>query len=308
MSASFDKYRFQDGRTPLGAGTFNPIFRDIDARIAHLESLGVDWRTAVRQVSDYGLVRVNELLAPALESINTSQQQAEAVAADIAALVSDLSVLITAHEAENNPHGQYLSAVAGTALVAAHEAAADPHSQYLTRDEGDGRYVQPDQLEPGVPTGVIVSWPGEAPPSGWLECDGSLLLRADYTALWQMVEGSNNSASEAEWASSRWGGFSNGNGSTTFRLPDLRGEFIRGWDHGRGVDSGRGLGAQQDSLFQEHSHNLTVGSSINIGSQTVVHLYEDRFNAKATTLLSSGSTGGTETRPRNTAAMRIIKY
>ena len=70
-------------------------------------------------------------------------------------------------------------------------------------------------------------------PTGWLKCNGALLSRTTYAALFAVI-GTTYGA---------------GDGSTTFALPDLRGEFLRGLDDGRGVDGGRALGsAQRGSL------------------------------------------------------------
>lgn len=83
------------------------------------------------------------------------------------------------------------------------------------------------------------------PPKGWLKCNGALVSRAQYAALFAAI-------------STRFGA---GDGSTTFALPDLRGEFIRGWDDGRGVDSGRVLGAGQVGQNASHIHTATVSNA-----------------------------------------------
>jgi microcystin-dependent protein len=64
---------------------------------------------------------------------------------------------------------------------------------------------------------------------------------------------------DAAWlaANGPTGAFSQGDGSTTFRIPDLRGEFIRGFDDGRGADAGRGIGTFQDGQLLSHGHAVT---------------------------------------------------
>ncbi|HEC5216101.1 TPA: phage tail protein [Escherichia coli] len=95
-------------------------------------------------------------------------------------------------------------------LLAAHLAAADPHPQYLKTADID-KYI---------PVGVPLPFPSATPPTGWLKCNGALFDKAKYPGLAAV--------------------FPSGN------LPDLRGEFIRGWDDGRGIDTGRTvLSAQQ---------------------------------------------------------------
>ncbi|HGD8525307.1 TPA: phage tail protein, partial [Escherichia coli] len=74
-----------------------------------------------------------------------------------------------------------------------------------------------------LPVGVPVPWPSATPPTGWLKCNGAAFSAEEYPELAKAYP--------------------------TNKLPDLRGEFIRGWDDGRGVDSGRALlSAQSDTL------------------------------------------------------------
>jgi len=70
-----------------------------------------------------------------------------------------------------------------------------------------------------LPVGVPVPWPSATPPAGWLKCNGAAFSAATYPLLAKVYP--------------------------TLKLPDLRGEFIRGWDDGRGIDSGRTIGTSQ---------------------------------------------------------------
>ncbi|WP_186174580.1 phage tail protein [Burkholderia gladioli] len=91
--------------------------------------------------------------------------------------------------------------------------------------------------------------------AGYVKCDGAQYKRADYPALWAYAQASGALVSEAEYASGRWGGFSTADGQTYFRVPDLRGEFLRCWSDGRGdVDAGRAIGSFQASQNQAHTH------------------------------------------------------
>jgi hypothetical protein len=114
--------------------------------------------------------------------------------------------------------------------------------------------------------------------------------------------------------------------------PDLRGEFIRGYDNGRGVDSGRNMLEAQSSQFEQHNHSATSTSSVNdpghkhtmnfnlgniISSGGAFGMKDsgtaDRMNTATTgisvaTLTNIGNTGGSETRPRSIAMMYIIKF
>lgn len=129
------------------------------------------------------------------------------------------------------------------------------------------------------------------PPAGWLECNGGWVAKATYPALWAAIGGAY------------------GSDANNFAVPDLRGEFIRGWDHGRGVDSGRSMGSWQDQMFKSHTHGHTNGGQIMVGNTVGGRIGFDgggnmpRVNT--TTLLA---TGGNETRPRNIALLPCIRY
>ena len=91
-----------------------------------------------------------------------------------------------------------------------------------------------------LPVGVPVPWPSATPPSGWLKCNGAAFSAEEYPELAKAYP--------------------------TNKLPDLRGEFIRGWDDRRGVDSGRTLLTNQEHAVISHNHGIPtkVGSVTNI--------------------------------------------
>ncbi|WP_186122612.1 phage tail protein [Burkholderia gladioli] len=106
--------------------------------------------------------------------------------------------------------------------------------------------------------GQIVFEPRTTVRAGYLKANGSLVNRADYPDLWAYAQASGALVSDADWANARWGCFSTGDGSTTFRLPELRGETIRALDDSRGVDANRAIGSWQDSLNRSHAHSASV--------------------------------------------------
>lgn len=142
----------------------------------------------------------------------------------------------------------------------------------------------------GVPTGAVASFARNTAPSGWLECDGSAVNRTTYAALFAAIGTT----------------FGAGDGSTTFGLPDLRGEFARGWDHGRGVDAGRAFGSSQTDDLASHSHYITT---VNDTEATDLGNVSESGGVidLSTTRISTSSVGGSETRPRNVALMFCIK-
>ncbi|MGS1020864.1 phage tail fiber protein [Burkholderia glumae] len=94
--------------------------------------------------------------------------------------------------------------------------------------------------------------------AGCLKLDGALLKRSDYPQLWAYAQASGALATEKDWAGGWWGCFSIGDGETTFRIPEFRGEGVRCADGGRGVDSGRGVGSWQDSQNRSHAHGASA--------------------------------------------------
>ncbi|HEM7803765.1 phage tail protein [Burkholderia cenocepacia] len=94
--------------------------------------------------------------------------------------------------------------------------------------------------------------------AGCLKLDGTLLKRADYPQLWAYAQASGALATEKDWAAGWWGCFSTGDGETTFRIPEFRGEGIRCADGGRGADAGRGVGSWQDSQNRSHAHGASA--------------------------------------------------
>lgn len=81
--------------------------------------------------------------------------------------------------------------------------------------------------------------------AGHVKADGALLNRGDYPELFAYADDNGLILSEADWANGMQGMFGAGDGIETFRAPDLRGEFLRGIDDGRGTDPGRVLGSNQ---------------------------------------------------------------
>lgn len=152
---------------------------------------------------------------------------------------------------------------------------------------------------PGVETGLIIYVPANAAPTGYLKANGALVSRTTYAALWAYAQASGNlAASDGAWVA---GQFSPGDGSTTFRIPDGRGEFVRGWDDGRGVDSGRAIGTAQGDAVKAHTHTGGVSGSAGYTAGGATSAY-------VTPGAATGSTGDTETRSRNIAWLACIKY
>lgn len=163
---------------------------------------------------------------------------------------------------------------------------------------------------PLAPPGSVVFVAQNTPPTGWLKANGAQVSRTFYSALFAAIGTT----------------FGVGDGSTTFTLPDLRGEFPRGWDDSRGIDSGRAFGSAQSQDYLSHTHGVTdpghthtmfdqsgSGGSNGAGSRYVaVTIFSNATGAKGTDAAGTGisiqNSGGTETRPRNIALLACIKY
>ncbi|EFO3845494.1 phage tail protein [Escherichia coli] len=147
-----------------------------------------------------------------------------------------------------------------------------------------------------LPVGVPVPWPSATPPTGWLKCNGAAFSSEKYPNLAKAYP--------------------------TNKLPDLRGEFIRGWDDGRGIDSGRNLlSAQSDAIqnivgtfgrtqlfvdainsgpFSQTDSILSVGlrpTEINEGYGACVWTFDASRSVRT----------ASETRPRNIAFNYIVR-
>jgi microcystin-dependent protein len=134
-------------------------------------------------------------------------------------------------------------------------------------------------------------------PTGFLKANGAAVSRTTYANLFAAIGTT----------------FGAGDGSTTFALPDMRGEFPRGWDDGRGVDSGRVFGSAQDNSVGPHDHNTRAGfaSVSDFYGGSGVAYGTNSNNLPVDTSGSTATTGpgiGTETRPRNVALLACIKF
>lgn len=170
-----------------------------------------------------------------------------------------------------------------------------------------------------LPPATVHAFAGTSAPEGWAMCDGSEVSRTEYAALFAAIGTT----------------YGVGDGSTTFNLPDMRGEFLRGLDdmgtaagaRGKDVDgTARTVGQTQADQFQGHGHDLYVGNT----SSTFAHLASQNQIALAdntggrslkssqsgaqdiiNTPLTLGANGaprfGDETRPANIAINYIIK-
>ncbi|OTQ17261.1 hypothetical protein B6D16_08145, partial [Gilliamella apicola] len=129
-----------------------------------------------------------------------------------------------------------------------------------------------------LPIGIPQPWPCNQPPEGWLECNGSPFDKNQFPKLGAIYD--------------RW-------------LPDLRGEFIRGWDHWKDADPNREILSWQDCMIQSHNHSTLIATYNEQGDGNPWGSGSNRYEEDY--IFDTAYTGGHETRPRNVAFMYIVK-
>lgn len=155
-----------------------------------------------------------------------------------------------------------------------------------------------------LPVGVPVPWPSATPPTGWLKCNGAPFSAEEYPKLAKAYP--------------------------KLKLPDLRGEFIRGWDDGRGVDSARLLLSSQAASILEHNHEMhgwtgnplmardvySSGSSVfavqlSVGDGGILYSWKDGTgttnDSKRMDRTNHVSSGAGDGSPRNIAFNYIVR-
>ena len=162
---------------------------------------------------------------------------------------------------------------------------------------------------PVIPPGAVIYFPLFGAPAGYLKANGAAVSRVTYAGLFAVIGAY----------------FGGGDQATTFNLPDLRGEFIRGWDDARGLDASRGLGSVQGQSQPNHNHEIAFGTDgLNSYCQTdgTFQSYYKYANTRsrvntineANTYTQTSFSGGlnltntNEIRPRNFALLACIKY
>ncbi|EFB2451087.1 tail fiber protein [Escherichia coli] len=147
-----------------------------------------------------------------------------------------------------------------------------------------------------LPVGVPIPWPSATPPKGWLKCNGAAFTASQYPKLALAYP--------------------------DMKLPDLRGEFIRGWDDGRGVDTGRSLLSAQGGTYIGVDWKNDTQATVVLATATAYDLspFQGDKSPSTTALQSQTITGSTAmnklnvdsgnsivSRPRNIAFNYIVR-
>lgn len=196
--------------------------------------------------------------------------------------------------------------------------SSDGNADDVLQSDGSGN-LSFVALPQAVPTGSVHMMATTTAPSGYLKCNGAAVSRTTYSDLFDTI-GTTHGA---------------GDGSSTFNVPDLRGEFVRGWDDSRGVDSGRSFGSSQSDQNAQHNHTATATSTSTVNDPGHIHQVQysnsdsgdgvieesgtglsgqeptlsatTGITVSTSTSVSIANQGGSEARPRNVAMMYVIK-
>ena len=156
-----------------------------------------------------------------------------------------------------------------------------------------------------LPSGTIIHVCMNTPPTGFLKANGDAVSRTTYANLFAAIGTT----------------FGAGDGTTTFTLPDLRGQFVRGWADNGNVDTGRTFGSAQTDTFQAHCHNFSGSTGPGskpygtVAGQPSMGQWNPPDNSTTHVLTGPAQNDGvngnprtsTETRPKNIALLACIK-
>lgn len=236
----------------------------------------------------------------------------EAYTGDLNTLKTDgIYAVLSPSQSRNLPSGSRggkLVAVSGADGRIAHQYWHEAYStnawerhKTSMNNEDWSPWVQVMGTNLGVPAGTMMWYLAQTPPEMHLVADGSLRRRSLYPELFAVIGTTYDRSVSAEY----------------FRLPDARGEFIRGWDGGRGIDNGRAFGSAQTDEFRSHKHAMPISGN----SDDMFENLSDTKRIRVTLVNDSDwnnvfgyhkddytASGGTETRPRNIALLPIIRY
>lgn len=231
-----------------------------------------------------------DLLATQLQRPTYTVSDSGAIAAQQSA--DDNSLLIAANTLAHQNNATAIEAAvtaANNAQTAANDAQADANVALAQR----------------VPVGTILMMPSGILPSGYLVMNGASINRATYPDLYAFALASTLWVTQAtkDGDPALIGAWGSGDGSVTFTLPDIRGEFLRVWDYGKGVDPARSIGTWQADQIKTHRHQ-----TFNVRHNDYGGDWQGKSPNSTGDGIWGGYTGGDETRARNVAYPAFIKY
>ena len=153
-----------------------------------------------------------------------------------------------------------------------------------------------------IPAGTVIYHAANTAPINYIKANGAAVSRTTYADLFAAIGTT----------------FGTGDGSSTFNVPDLRGEFPRGWDDSRGIDTSRSFGSSQSHAQRYTLNSFTTAmgtgyqgppgtSSLTVNGTTGMRETGANDPGNGTTI-KFNVTDSLETRPRNIALLACIKY
>ncbi|WP_319533427.1 phage tail protein [uncultured Cohaesibacter sp.] len=292
---------------------FTPLFAEVQIcldKVASFEALEASGVSAALQ-------NIAVTIAPQLETLQTNIATLDA---SVTAAQDKLTELKAGNLNAANvvvDEGNGVEAGNAAAALAELAAALAVLAEAIEAKPGAEEFEELSSEVSGLLTGAVQAFAMSTAPEGWLKANGAAVSRASYADLFAAIGTS----------------FGEGDGVATFNLPDLRGEFIRGYDDGRSVDAGRVFGSSQADQNAEHTHSVdppstttssdshthtagTQSGSFTHGSGSISHYSAGSGNTSSDShthtlniaAFTSGASGGAEARPRNVALLYCIKY
>jgi microcystin-dependent protein len=238
-----------------------------------------------------------------------------------------------------NQRGMYENTQAQQSAVSASYSLSGSYaltaSYALNGGSGGGGNTNNNYYTDSTPIGSIVASAASTAPAGYISCDGSYLLISSYPDLFTAiyVNGSTNNISTFGQIYNIQGGSTyvmdtNAGQSNTpsytngkyFKIPDLRGQFVRGFNNGQSsafgnvtstYDNTRIYGSLQSDTLKSHTHTIQTPKSAQAGADNggaPVQYSSNNTSTTWPTFWTTDGTGGTETRPVNIALNYYIKY
>lgn len=308
--------------SPPSKQDFNALGYTVSFLIAYLHQMGVaEWNIAQEYHLGSATIRTGNLYVSKINSNTGNDPASDSVSWKVMAATEDVD------DAIEIAYDNVASGLSATEVQSAIDELRNAN-KIIYNPAASGLAavnVQTAVDEVVASTGMVGAvqfFAMSSTPFGWLSANGAAVSRAVYAALFAAIGTT----------------YGIGDGATTFNIPDLRGEFIRAWDNGRGVDTGRAIATSQADAMEQHSHysglalqsgeaggyaaagytannlastvraiNASSSPSINGISSGVVDTGTAITSAKLGAT-SSCKSPSTETRSRNIAMHACIKY
>lgn len=249
----------------------NSFVRDFNVIVDEFNTLSDEIQTAEQSISNYAgqaktardeaLGALATLTAGAIDNTNKANNKAYSnIKVDELLDALDLSDI---SETTTLKHftATLLTKLNGIAANANNYSHPDAHDASMITESTTKRFVSDEEkaswnakldASSGVPIGTVIDFASPTAPAGYLKCNGALISRSAYSALFSVIGTT----------------YGEGDGSTTFALPDRRGLFSRGWDDGRGIDvvniASWSYSGSTITINTTDNHCVTVGQKVTI--------------------------------------------